>query len=130
MSEMPPAGEGPPPPAVASDTARVRPRIVARLRGPPGRPVGTAGCAGTQQQGGAVSSAVAPWLPPAADQVPLRCPSPAGFGEGRHLSLRSINHISKVCSSVEASAAFYRDVLGFILVKRPQSFNDSFEGCW
>jgi hypothetical protein len=66
-----------------------------------------------------------PGAPPAA-----AAPPPAGFGEGRHLSLRSINHISKVCSSVEASVAFYRDVLGFILVKRPQSFNDSFQGCW
>lgn len=47
-----------------------------------------------------------------------------------HLSLRSVNHISKVCSSVAASVAFYRDVLGFMLVKRPQSFEDSFEGCW
>ena len=44
--------------------------------------------------------------------------------------LRSINHISMVCSNLEASVAFYRDVLGFIVVKRPQSFNETFEGCW
>ncbi|KAL4452469.1 hypothetical protein ABPG75_008131 [Micractinium tetrahymenae] len=47
-----------------------------------------------------------------------------------HLALRSVNHISKVCSSIEASVAFYRDILGFIVIKRPQSFEESFEGCW
>lgn len=49
---------------------------------------------------------------------------------GGHLSVRSINHISKVCSNVAASAAFYRDVLGFIVIKRPSQFDESFEGCW
>lgn len=42
----------------------------------------------------------------------------------------SVNHISKVCSSIDASVAFYRDILGFIVIKRPQSFEESFEGCW
>jgi catechol 2,3-dioxygenase-like lactoylglutathione lyase family enzyme len=46
------------------------------------------------------------------------------------LMLRSINHISKVCSNVEASVAFYREVLGFILIKRPTTFNNTFEGAW
>lgn len=56
---------------------------------------------------------------------------PLGSADGpRQLPLRSINHVSKVCSNVEASVAFYRDVLGFVVVKRPQSFNESFEGCW
>lgn len=41
-----------------------------------------------------------------------------------------MNHISKVCSSIDASVAFYRDILGFIVIKRPQSFEESFEGCW
>jgi catechol 2,3-dioxygenase-like lactoylglutathione lyase family enzyme len=26
--------------------------------------------------------------------------------------------------------AFYRNVLGFILVKRPHTFNETFEGAW
>lgn len=44
------------------------------------------------------------------------------------LPLRSLNHLSLVCRDVRASAAFYRDVLGFMEVKRPTSFE--FEGCW
>lgn len=52
------------------------------------------------------------------------------MSEAKHLSLRSVNHISKVCSCLAASVAFYRDVLGFIVVKRPSSFDQSFEGCW
>lgn len=46
----------------------------------------------------------------------------------RSLPLRSLNHISLVCRDVDASARFYRDVLGFVEVKRPSSLE--FEGCW
>ncbi|PRW57501.1 metallothiol transferase [Chlorella sorokiniana] len=46
------------------------------------------------------------------------------------LALRGVNHISKVCSDVAKSVEFYRDVLGFIVVKRPQTFDETFEGCW
>lgn len=42
--------------------------------------------------------------------------------------MRALNHISRVCKDVQASAAFYRDVLGFEQVKRPSSFD--FEGAW
>ena len=44
------------------------------------------------------------------------------------LPLRALNHVSKLCRCVEESAAFYRDVLGFALIKRPESFE--FEGAW
>ncbi|KAL5567342.1 hypothetical protein UlMin_030506 [Ulmus minor] len=44
------------------------------------------------------------------------------------LPLLSLNHVSFVCKSVSKSARFYEDVLGFVLIKRPSSFN--FEGAW
>ncbi|XP_026460645.1 uncharacterized protein LOC113361715 [Papaver somniferum] len=43
--------------------------------------------------------------------------------------LLSLNHVSYVCNkSVVESARFYQQVLGFVLIKRPSSFN--FEGAW
>ncbi|KAK1320476.1 hypothetical protein QJS10_CPA03g02126 [Acorus calamus] len=47
---------------------------------------------------------------------------------GNSLPLLSLNHVSFVCRSVRDSAKFYQEVLGFVLVKRPSSFN--FEGAW
>ncbi|KAK4746747.1 hypothetical protein SAY87_025784 [Trapa incisa] len=44
------------------------------------------------------------------------------------LSLRSLNHISLGCRSVEDSVNFYQKVLGFIPIKRPGSFD--FQGAW
>ncbi|GLT61673.1 hypothetical protein SLA2020_343620 [Shorea laevis] len=40
----------------------------------------------------------------------------------------SLNHVSFVCKSVAKSVRFYEDVLGFVLIKRPSSFD--FEGAW
>lgn len=53
-----------------------------------------------------------------------------GGGSGAYapLSLRSLNHISFVCRSIEDSIKFYENVLGFIRVKRPGSFD--FNGAW
>jgi len=50
-----------------------------------------------------------------------------GSGSGP-LSLRSLNHISLVCRSIEESITFYQDILGFIPIKRPGSFG--FDGAW
>ncbi|PSR96081.1 Metallothiol transferase [Actinidia chinensis var. chinensis] len=47
---------------------------------------------------------------------------------GNPLHLTSLNHISLVCKSVEESIDFYKNVLGFIPVRRPGSFN--FDGAW
>lgn len=44
------------------------------------------------------------------------------------LPLLSLNHVSFVCKSVYNSVRFYEDVLGFVLIKRPSSFD--FEGAW
>lgn len=44
------------------------------------------------------------------------------------LPLLSLNHVSFVCNNVSQSVKFYEDVLGFVLIKRPSSFN--FEGAW
>lgn len=44
------------------------------------------------------------------------------------LPLLSINHISRVCRDVDATRRFYRDVLGFVEIKRPDSFD--FDGSW
>lgn len=42
--------------------------------------------------------------------------------------LSSLNHVSFLCADVEHTKRFYRDLLGFIEVKRPDSFK--FEGSW
>lgn len=44
------------------------------------------------------------------------------------LPLLALNHVSFVCKSVQSSTQFYRNVLGFKLVKRPSSFD--FQGAW
>lgn len=44
------------------------------------------------------------------------------------LPLLSLNHVSFACKSVSESVKFYEDVLGFVLIKRPSSFD--FEGAW
>nr|GLL20488.1 uncharacterized protein LOC109186898 [Ipomoea trifida] len=44
------------------------------------------------------------------------------------LRLKSLNHISTVCSSVEKSLDFYQNVLGFFPIRRPGSFD--FRGAW
>lgn len=47
---------------------------------------------------------------------------------GGVLPLASLNHISIVCRSVEKSLNFYMNVLGFIPIRRPGSFD--FSGAW
>ncbi|KAK7271167.1 hypothetical protein RJT34_26829 [Clitoria ternatea] len=44
------------------------------------------------------------------------------------LHLKSVNHISLVCTSVEQSIHFYQNVLGFFPIRRPGSFD--FDGAW
>ncbi|KAI7985059.1 hypothetical protein ACSBR2_042748 [Camellia fascicularis] len=44
------------------------------------------------------------------------------------LRLTSLNHVSLVCRSLEKSIDFYTNVLGFVPVRRPNSFN--FDGAW
>ncbi|KAL2327057.1 hypothetical protein Fmac_020484 [Flemingia macrophylla] len=44
------------------------------------------------------------------------------------LLLKSLNHISIGCASVEKSVDFYVNVLGFSPIKRPSSLN--FNGAW
>ncbi|KAL5547950.1 hypothetical protein UlMin_003181 [Ulmus minor] len=44
------------------------------------------------------------------------------------LCLKTLNHISLVCASVEKSREFYQSVLGFFSIRRPYSFK--FEGAW
>ncbi|KAI3675943.1 hypothetical protein L1987_85539 [Smallanthus sonchifolius] len=50
------------------------------------------------------------------------------FGSSQKLPLLSLNHVSFICRSVRASVKFYSDVLGFVLIRRPSSFD--FEGAW
>ncbi|XP_043708804.1 uncharacterized protein LOC122658018 [Telopea speciosissima] len=50
------------------------------------------------------------------------------ISSGSSLPLLSLNHISLLCRSVSTSAAFYEEVLGFVVIKRPSSFN--FNGAW
>lgn len=44
------------------------------------------------------------------------------------LPFLSLNHVSFICKSVRASVKFYNDVLGFVSIRRPSSFD--FEGAW
>ncbi|XP_010271469.1 PREDICTED: uncharacterized protein LOC104607511 [Nelumbo nucifera] len=44
------------------------------------------------------------------------------------LPLLSLNHVSLLCRSVSNSVRFYEQVLGFVSIKRPSSFN--FHGAW
>ncbi|GMH30705.1 hypothetical protein Nepgr_032548 [Nepenthes gracilis] len=44
------------------------------------------------------------------------------------LRITSLNHISIVCRSVEKSLDFYQNLLGFIPIRRPRSFD--FDGAW
>lgn len=56
--------------------------------------------------------------------------SSSSNGEGctKQMPLLALNHVSYVCKSVSRSVNFYEDVLGFVLIKRPSSFD--FEGAW
>lgn len=47
---------------------------------------------------------------------------------GNPLHLKSVNHISLICRSVEESIDFYQNVLGFFPIRRPGSFD--FDGAW
>ncbi|WVZ72490.1 hypothetical protein U9M48_020940 [Paspalum notatum var. saurae] len=49
-------------------------------------------------------------------------------GGGGGLPLAALNHISVVCRSLQSSIRFYRDVLGFVPIRRPASFG--FDGAW
>ena len=49
-------------------------------------------------------------------------------GEVSPLPISSISHLSRVVKDVEKSSAFYTNVLGFVPVRRPSSFD--FEGSW
>ncbi|CAI0389481.1 unnamed protein product [Linum tenue] len=51
-----------------------------------------------------------------------------GMGMNNPLQLKSLNHISLVCRSVEKSLDFYQHVLGFFPIRRPGSFD--FDGAW
>ncbi|KAJ8756084.1 hypothetical protein K2173_024631 [Erythroxylum novogranatense] len=44
------------------------------------------------------------------------------------LHLKSLNHISLVCRSVEDAINFYKNTLGFLPIRRPGSFD--FDGAW
>ena len=44
------------------------------------------------------------------------------------MPLLALNHVSFVCKSVPKSVQFYEQVLGFVLIQRPSSFD--FDGAW
>ncbi|KAK9069621.1 hypothetical protein SSX86_011525 [Deinandra increscens subsp. villosa] len=54
--------------------------------------------------------------------------SSSSSSSSQQLPFLSLNHVSFICRSVPASVKFYNDVLGFVLIRRPSSFD--FEGAW
>eukprot|EP00193_Tetraselmis_chui_P002137 CAMPEP_0177762696 /NCGR_PEP_ID=MMETSP0491_2-20121128/6481_1 /TAXON_ID=63592 /ORGANISM="Tetraselmis chuii, Strain PLY429" /LENGTH=219 /DNA_ID=CAMNT_0019278765 /DNA_START=195 /DNA_END=854 /DNA_ORIENTATION=+ len=46
------------------------------------------------------------------------------------LRLKSMNHVSRVCSDVATTKTFYENVLGFVEVRRPSQLEESLNGCW
>ncbi|PWA49495.1 glyoxalase/Bleomycin resistance protein/Dihydroxybiphenyl dioxygenase [Artemisia annua] len=50
------------------------------------------------------------------------------YSSKKQMPLLSLNHVSFMCKSVGRSVKFYEDVLGFVLIRRPSSFD--FEGAW
>ncbi|XP_072975166.1 glyoxylase I 4 [Typha angustifolia] len=44
------------------------------------------------------------------------------------MPLMALNHVSRLCKSVDASIDFYVKVLGFVLINRPTSLD--FKGAW
>jgi catechol 2,3-dioxygenase-like lactoylglutathione lyase family enzyme len=48
----------------------------------------------------------------------------APAGEPRPLELRGLHHVTVICSSLDRSTAFYRDVLGLRLVREDVSVDD------
>ncbi|XP_049389330.1 glyoxylase I 4-like [Solanum stenotomum] len=54
--------------------------------------------------------------------------SSSSYDEENRMPLLALNHVSYVCKSVPKSAQFYEQVLGFVLIKRPSSFD--FDGAW
>lgn len=48
--------------------------------------------------------------------------------EEEPLPLMSLNHVSRLCKSVEDSMDFYEKIMGFVPMKRPGAFN--FGGAW
>ncbi|KAL2332452.1 hypothetical protein Fmac_020033 [Flemingia macrophylla] len=48
--------------------------------------------------------------------------------EANPLQLKSVNHISLICTSLEKSINFYQNLLGFFPIRRPGSFD--FHGAW
>ncbi|KAG9151565.1 hypothetical protein Leryth_027652 [Lithospermum erythrorhizon] len=51
-------------------------------------------------------------------------------GNNDEVPLMALNHVSRLCSSVENSVEFYTKVLGFVVIERPQAFESSFSGAW
>ncbi|KAH7528019.1 glyoxylase I 4-like [Ziziphus jujuba] len=53
-----------------------------------------------------------------------------GRDDGDHdqLPLMALNHVSRLCRNVQESIDFYTQVLGFVLIERPQAFD--FDGAW
>lgn len=52
----------------------------------------------------------------------------SSYPSNKQMPLLSLNHVSFMCKSVGRSVKFYVDVLGFVLIRRPSSFD--FEGAW
>ncbi|KAK4339889.1 hypothetical protein RND71_041351 [Anisodus tanguticus] len=52
----------------------------------------------------------------------------SSYEDDNRMPLLALNHVSYVCKSVARSAQFYEQVLGFVLIKRPSSFD--FDGAW
>lgn len=53
----------------------------------------------------------------------------SGSGNNNNkVPLMALNHVSRLCSNVKESIDFYKNVLGFVMIQRPEAFD--FDGAW
>lgn len=65
---------------------------------------------------------------PAAESIVDPAESAKLYEDVPPMPLMALNHISRLCKSVDASVQFYVKALGFVLIHRPPALD--FSGAW
>jgi catechol 2,3-dioxygenase-like lactoylglutathione lyase family enzyme len=59
-----------------------------------------------------------------APEAPDTAPTPSAPADPLELKLRGIHHVTAICSNLERTVSFYRDLLGLTLIKRTTNEDD------